>query len=156
MTLSDSGFDAVDSEFQLQDSGLLSLKRGFRIPIINGIPDSKAQDFEFQAKISWISESGFPTWEECDDAQAICQRLRCTFSGFSLLNKTVIFFLFSRFVCFVVVVVVPELSSMRRFRLISSKNRRFDENTRRNRPGSLMLQILQGQKILHFCALVHA
>ena len=30
------------------------------------------------------------------------------------------------------------------------------ENARRNRPGSRMLQILQGQKSLYFCALVHA
>ena len=73
-TLSDSGFHAVDSEFQVQDSWLLSLKLKFRIPIISGIPDSlncilnsKAQDFGFQAKISWISESGPPKWDECDD-----------------------------------------------------------------------------------------
>ena len=42
---------------------------------------------------------------------------------------------------------------MRRF---PQKTDDLMENERRNRPGSLMLQILQGQKILYFCALVHA
>ena len=65
--LLDSGFDAVDSEYQVQDSWVLSLKLGFRIPIICRIPDSKAQDFGFQAKISWISQSEFHKWDACDD-----------------------------------------------------------------------------------------
>ena len=86
----------MDSGFQVQDS-------------LSCIPDSKAQDFGFQAKISWISESGFPKWEECDDAEAICQKLRRMFRVFALLNKPVIFFYL--LVSFVVVVVVPELSS---------------------------------------------
>ena len=115
--LSDSGFHAVDSEFQVRDSRLLSLKLGFRIPIISGIPDSlscfpnsKTHDFGFQAKISWISESGFPKWDECGDAEGICQKLRCTFRVFALLKKPVVFF-FYFLVSLIVVAVVLELPS---------------------------------------------
>ena len=39
----------------------LSVELGFRIPIVDGIPDSKKQGFWIpQAKFSRISESGFP------------------------------------------------------------------------------------------------
>ena len=54
-----SGFHAVDSEFQALDSGfwILCQWKGFRSPIIRGIPhslicipDSKTQDFGFHKK----------------------------------------------------------------------------------------------------------
>ena len=76
-TLLESGFHAVDSGFQLQDSRSFSVELGFRIGIVSGIPDfytcipdSKAHDSGFHkqklprfripnAKISQIPESGF-------------------------------------------------------------------------------------------------
>ena len=61
----------MDYGFQLLDSKSFSVELGFRIPIVCGIPDSKAQDSGFHkqkfprflilhAKISRIPESGFP------------------------------------------------------------------------------------------------
>ena len=54
-TVLDSEFPAVDSGFQEMDSKSFSVKLGFRIPIVNGIPDSlscipdsKAQDTGFR------------------------------------------------------------------------------------------------------------
>ena len=76
-TVLDSGFHAVDSEFQLLDSRSYTVELGFRIPIVSGIPDShscipdsNSQDSGFHkqkfprfrilhAKISRIPESGF-------------------------------------------------------------------------------------------------
>ena len=46
-TVLDSGFQAVNFGFQMLDS-TLSVKLGFRIPIVSRILDSKARDFGFQ------------------------------------------------------------------------------------------------------------
>ena len=46
-TVLDSGFYAVDSGFQLLDSRSLLVEQGFWVSNVRGIPDSKAQDFEF-------------------------------------------------------------------------------------------------------------
>ena len=41
----------MDSRFQLLDSKSFSVELGFRIPIVNGVPDSKAQDSGFHKQI---------------------------------------------------------------------------------------------------------
>ena len=96
--------------------GFLKLYSGFQSP-----------GFRIPSNISWISQSGFPKWEECDDAEGICQKLCCTFRVFALLNKPVVFFYF--LVSFVVVVVVLELSSNVTTQNNSWYMRRFPQKT---------------------------
>ena len=95
----DSGFHAVDFEFQVLDS--LSLKLGIRIAIVTGIsdsltciPDSKAQesgshnsnfpDSKFQQpKISRIPDSGFQK-QNCPDSRFHKQ----AFHGFPYIGQS--------------------------------------------------------------------
>ena len=57
-TVVDSGFQAVNSGFQMLDSSL-SVELGFRIPIVSRILDSKARDSGFQ-------KQSFPVFQDPD------------------------------------------------------------------------------------------
>ena len=57
-TVLDSGFQAVNFGFQMLDS-TLSVKLGFRIPIVSRILDSKARDSGFQ-------KQRFPVFQDPD------------------------------------------------------------------------------------------
>ena len=126
--------------------GFLKLYSGFQSP-----------GFRIPSTISWISESGFPKWEECDDAEGICQKLCCTFRVFALLNKPVVFFFIFSFPSSSSQLCPNSLVTLPRRTILDICDDFLKKQTIwRNRPDSLMLQILQGQKILYFCALVHA
>ena len=63
-TVLDSGFQAVNFGFQMLDS-TLSLKLGFRIPIVSRILDSKARDSGFQKqKFPVFQDPDFLIWGE--------------------------------------------------------------------------------------------
>ena len=57
-TVLDSGFQALNSRFQMLDS-TLSVELGFRIPIVSWILDSKARDYGFQ-------KQRFPVFQDPD------------------------------------------------------------------------------------------
>ena len=59
----DSGLHVVDSGFQVLNSDSLSVVLGFRIPVVSGIPDSKARDSGFhKQKFSGFRIPDFLTW----------------------------------------------------------------------------------------------
>ena len=63
-TVLDSGFQAVNFGFQMLDS-TLSVKLGFRIPIVSRILDSKARDSGFQnQKFPVFQDPDFLIWGE--------------------------------------------------------------------------------------------
>ena len=63
-TVLDSGFQAVNFGFQMLDS-TLSVKLGFRIPIVSRILDSKARDSGFQKqKFPVFQDPDFLIWGE--------------------------------------------------------------------------------------------
>ena len=63
-TILDSGFQAVNFGFQMLDS-TLSVKLGFRIPIVSRILDSKARDSGFQKqKFPVFQDPDFLIWGE--------------------------------------------------------------------------------------------
>ena len=63
-TVLDSGFQAVNFGFQMLDS-TLSVKLGFRIPIVSRILDSKARDSGFQKqKFPEFQDPDFLIWGE--------------------------------------------------------------------------------------------
>ena len=63
-TVLDSGFQAVNFGFQMLDS-TLSVKLGFRIPIVGRILDSKARDSGFQnQKFPVFQDPDFLIWGE--------------------------------------------------------------------------------------------
>ena len=63
-TVLDSGFQAVNFGFQMLDS-TLSVKLGFRIPMVSRILDSKARDSGFQKqKFPVFQDPDFLKWGE--------------------------------------------------------------------------------------------
>ena len=59
-TVLDSGFHAVDCEFQLLDSRSYTAELGFRIPIVRGIPDSDSCIPDSKARIPDSTSKNFP------------------------------------------------------------------------------------------------